>query len=229
MSTPTADALLRLWEQGQGASSPERALLLLAAAEPEPSWDALGDLPLGVRDGRLLSLRERLFGRTLTATAICPGCGERVELPLDAEALRVPEPQAREIEMGGFRFRLPNARDLLACATCADVETAERRLLDRCLLTLESPSEDDRARIGARMAEADPGADLELDLGCPACEAHWTESLDVADFLWTELQDWALRILRDVHLLAATYGWREADILALSPLRRRLYLEMAAP
>ena len=33
--------------------------------------------------------------------------------------------------------------------------------------------------------------------------------------------------LRDVHGLAAAYGWREEDVLRLSPTRRQIYLELA--
>jgi hypothetical protein len=33
-------------------------------------------------------------------------------------------------------------------------------------------------------------------------------------------------VLREVHILASAYGWREDDILAMSPARRRIYLEM---
>ena len=36
----------------------------------------------------------------------------------------------------------------------------------------------------------------------------------------------AKRLLMDVHLLARAYGWSEAEVLALSPARRRFYLEM---
>ena len=50
--------------------------------------------------------------------------------------------------------------------------------------------------------------------------------LDVAAFFWTELNAWAVRLLREIHALASAYGWREADILALSPKRRDLYLEL---
>jgi hypothetical protein len=32
--------------------------------------------------------------------------------------------------------------------------------------------------------------------------------------------------LRDVHELASAYGWRESEILALSPQRRQAYLEL---
>jgi hypothetical protein len=50
---------------------------------------------------------------------------------------------------------------------------------------------------------------------------------DVADYLWQELHAWAKDVLRSVHALAVAYGWREADVLALSPTRRRIYLELA--
>ena len=49
---------------------------------------------------------------------------------------------------------------------------------------------------------------------------------DIAGFFWAELDAWARRLLREIHTLARFYGWSEAEILALSPLRRRCYLEM---
>jgi hypothetical protein len=45
-------------------------------------------------------------------------------------------------------------------------------------------------------------------------------------FFWKEINHWANRILREVHLLASTYGWSEADILALTPTRRQWYLAL---
>ncbi len=80
--------------------------------------------------------------------------------------------------------------------------------------------------LAAGLAEADPGAELLLELLCPACGHAWDEALDVASFFWAELDVQARRLLREVHVLARAYAWREADILALSPRRRRLYLEM---
>jgi hypothetical protein len=50
---------------------------------------------------------------------------------------------------------------------------------------------------------------------------------DVVSYLWGEIEDWAERLLRDVHSLAAAYGWSERDIVGMSALRRRLYLELA--
>jgi hypothetical protein len=50
---------------------------------------------------------------------------------------------------------------------------------------------------------------------------------DIASFLWRETHGWAQGTLRDVHGLAAAYGWREEDVLRLSPTRRQIYLELA--
>lgn len=66
----------------------------------------------------------------------------------------------------------------------------------------------------------------ESSLTCPSCNHGWHALFDIVSFFWSEIQSWASRIMREVHLLASAYGWRETDILAMSPLRRRLYLEM---
>jgi hypothetical protein len=69
---------------------------------------------------------------------------------------------------------------------------------------------------------------MQLALVCPTCGSGWAVAFDIVAFFWTELQAWAQRMLRDIHTLARAYGWREADILALSPLRRQVYLELSS-
>jgi len=54
-------------------------------------------------------------------------------------------------------------------------------------------------------------------------------TFDILTYLWSEIEDWAQRLLLEVHTLALAYGWSERDILAMSPRRRRLYLEMVGP
>ena len=51
-------------------------------------------------------------------------------------------------------------------------------------------------------------------------------ALDIASFVWSEIHAWAIRLLHDVHALALAYGWREVDILTMSPWRRQAYLEL---
>ena len=71
-------------------------------------------------------------------------------------------------------------------------------------------------------------ADLVIDVACPECGEATRAELDIASYLWTELDAWARDVLLDVHLLATAYGWSEPEILALSPTRRRYYLELCA-
>lgn len=87
-------------------------------------------------------------------------------------------------------------------------------------------SETDIDAIGEQMAAADPLAEILLHFDCPACSASFEEGLDLSSFLWAEIERQALRLLRDVHTLAAAYGWSELEILALTPVRRAAYIEM---
>ncbi len=82
--------------------------------------------------------------------------------------------------------------------------------------------------IEAFLAKTDPQAETLIDLTCPACGHGWTVALDIGSFLWTRWNALAKRLLREVHVLARAYGWREPDILALSWIRRQAYLEMAS-
>jgi hypothetical protein len=44
--------------------------------------------------------------------------------------------------------------------------------------------------------------------------------------LWLEITARSQRLILEVHQLARTYGWTEAEILNLSAARRALYLKM---
>jgi hypothetical protein len=63
-------------------------------------------------------------------------------------------------------------------------------------------------------------------LRCPACKASQQVLFDIAAFFWSEIGACAKRLLREIHLLARAYCWREADILAMSAWRRECYLAM---
>ncbi|MBI0381241.1 hypothetical protein JBE27_34525, partial [Streptomyces albiflaviniger] len=83
-------------------------------------------------------------------------------------------------------------------------------------------------RLAEAAERADPAADVTLSVACPECGEATRAELDIASYLWAELDHWARDLLLDVHLLATAYGWSEPQILALSPLRRRYYLELCA-
>ena len=76
------------------------------------------------------------------------------------------------------------------------------------------------------MAAADPQAAVDMALTCPECAHQWRARFDIASFLWREVDAWARQTLVEVARLASAFGWSEGDILALTPWRRRRYLEL---
>jgi hypothetical protein len=237
---PTTAELLTAWERGLGQPPARRALALLGTACPEESPQALSLMSVGRRDACLLSLRERVFGSCLVGLVTCPGCTEPLELRLDVADVRMAGDPAEEVTVvsGGYRVRcrLPNSLDLDKPADAPGSLPSWRQLLARCVLEANrggdvcGPDElpdDVLAAVAAEMALADPQADVRLALDCPACGRRWQAAFDIARLLWAEVEALAHRVLHEVHTLASAYGWREADIIALSPSRRRAYLELA--
>ncbi|HSU13650.1 hypothetical protein [Longimicrobium sp.] len=238
LRTPAADELLALWERWDGEPPAWRGLALAAAASARP--EAAGGLTVGQRDAVLLSLRERLFGPRVVSTAACPACGERLELDFEVDDVRMDaSPSAGPIALAvdGFELavRLPTSADAADAARARGVDGARRLLLERCVVDAREGGEarapgdlpDPVVRaVAAEMVEADPQAEVRLSLTCPACGHGWEALFDIVSFLWSEIEAWGERTLREVHSLARAYGWREGDVLALTPARRRRYLEM---
>ena len=245
MRLPTAAELLNAWENGLHQGPIDRALGLLEAVYPEQSAEAHAELSIGERDARLLQVRQVLFGPRITSTTLCPRCSERLEWESEVAELCVNEGRTSitelcvEAETYRLKFRLPNSRDLAALPDGKDGSNDRRKqLLERCLKEASTP-EGEALRIEQlpeaalqamvrEMDRADPQSDLHVNLTCPACGHSWQGLFDIVSFLWAEIDNWAERTLRTVHLLARAYGWREADILAMSPTRRQIYLEMAS-
>jgi T4 bacteriophage base plate protein len=235
----SAQDILQLWETGQHQHPIDRALTLLFVAFPDKSLDELANLSIGQRDRCLLTLRELTFGSKLDGTADCPNCGERLEFAMSVADVQVESSLAAEfnvtVEEFDLQVRLPTSRDLAAIAHCTELETARSLLAQRCLHQVNRGGETLEAialppavlaQVSDRLAERDPQAEIWLDFSCPNCQHNWKLLFDIVTFFWTELSAQAKRLMREVHTLARFYGWREADILAMSSVRRQAYLEM---
>ncbi|NJN85848.1 MAG: phage baseplate protein [Leptolyngbyaceae cyanobacterium SL_7_1] len=242
MQCLSADQILQVWELGQTQHPIDRALTLLGFALPDRSRQALSRLSIGQRDALLLRLRQRMFGEAMESFAVCPSCGESLEFTLKATELRLVEPSLAEppayewsIADYTLTVTLPTSQDLAAVVDCSDLATAQATLTQRCIqqvscagVAIAPHSLPDAVlqQLAQQMADSDPQAELGLDLTCPACQSDWQVVFDIATFFWTELSVQAKRLLREVHRLARSYGWREADILAMSAMRRQFYLDL---
>lgn len=226
-------ALLALWEQALPLAGPAREALL---ARHES-----GDAPATVGAQRLLllgRLGDELGGRAALRSR-CPACGEEAGFAVDLRALAsqltADDGRVHELVHGTWTvaFRLPAPADLVQAA---GVDDFVAWLLDRCVL---QASRDGHAQPAAALPEElqhalsdamdalDPAAHLAFALGCPSCGHAWSASFDAAGALWSRVQGGAERLLVDIDTLARRHGWTEAEILALSPARRRAYLQLA--
>ncbi len=199
-------------------------------------------LSIGERDSQLMRLRESTFGPDIVGAVTCPRCSGELELNFALASIAARSDASFDAHMNlsgnGYhlRFRVPNSLDLAAIADCMDLATGRRALLERCLLSAEhdgKPLGADQlpAEIQAEMSEcvanADPGADIQIAISCAECGQAWRQPFDILAFFWSEIEAWSQRILNEVHVLASRYGWSEAEILSLSPWRRQFYLEIA--
>jgi hypothetical protein len=236
--------LLDAWDCGHSLSADAWALWLLRAAGAggaEPAG-ALLQWPVGRRDRALLRLRSLTFGTRVMGLVECPCCGSAAEFDVAADALFVsgpagddPAPVRLDIDGLSVTCRPVTAGDLLAINGCGDLDSATTCLVERCVraerqdgtcVAVRDLPEAALDEVTAQLEQVDPQADVRLALQCPACGHAWQVMFDIVTFFWRELGAWGARQLRDVHELASAYGWSEAQILSLSPARRRRYLGM---
>lgn len=219
--------LLGLWEAAVGQGGRRRA----AALVPDEGGT------LGARNLALLALRNALFDRRWPFASRCPECAETCEFEVDARAFAeelgrlTPERPAGIIEWEGraIAARPFTAGDLEAVARCPDRRTAARALIGLAVegMETESLSDEEVEIVGDRLEALDPAAAVAFDLGCPTCGTRWSAALDIAEALWSEVQRASERVLTEIDALARAYGWTEAEVLALSPLRRAAYIQLS--
>ncbi|SFF76341.1 hypothetical protein SAMN05518801_101334 [Novosphingobium sp. CF614] len=230
--------LLALWEAGTNP------LTLLSAARVESGDTPLAALPLGARDAALIEVQRGLFGPAIETTVPCPACGETAEVVLDAGDLlasaRAPDRGATlpRVSMAGWEIeaRPADSRDMATIAGLGDVDEAARALTSRLVTSCRHHGREADpatlpaeviAALGNALEAADPLAAIAVEIACPGCGGPIAALLDPAHHLARSVAAEAHRLLGEVATLARFYGWREADILALSPMRRGAYLELA--
>ena len=225
--TLNAATLLTAWEQAAAQPPVGRGSILLAAAYPDRAADAWANSPLGLRDSALLRLYEGIFGSTLETTGHCPVCQERLEVrfrPADITApYASPDVIEQEIQGVPVRFRAPSQADVAAALAAAD---GRQVLIERCVEAAHALPAAVIDEAVAAMAALDPQADVQVAVSCPGCGSEREFGFDIAAYVWSELEDWAHRMMEEIHILARAYHWREQDILEMSAHRRRMYLDL---
>ena len=174
-------------------------------------------------------------------TATCTGC--RVPFDFQIHFSRLPVkaasadyPFARvETSRGVARWRVPTGADQKALASVTDHQQAVSILAARCLVEVRghdpAPPADqwvaglsaaDLARVEASLEETAPEVATAVRATCPECDQESLVAIDP----YLVLRSRHDLIDQEIHTIASTYHWREADILALPRQRRRRYLHL---
>ena len=229
-SLPPADFLLRPLDGHSealiAADRPGMATLLLERLLVGGDGKAadVSALPLAVHERLLASLYTLEYGETVSCQATCGACAEPFQFRFALPALLASQDEAAA-EAGlpgedgcwetpsGARLRPPDLRDAGAGAP----EDLISRIADRPV-----PAEELDA-VAAFLEKASPILSIDLDAACPGCGASQSVAFDLARFLVRALAAERPFLIREVHLIAARYGWSHGEIMALPRIDRRAF------
>ncbi|HEV8579145.1 MAG TPA: hypothetical protein VGX68_08680 [Thermoanaerobaculia bacterium] len=221
-----------LAEAVSAPSMPAAVTAALAAALAEvggepSSPEVVRELAVGDRQFLVRQLSAHLGRDRVWLTAVCQACGERFDFEVPQTELPVKEagagypyaeagtPRAR------LRLRVPTGADQEAVADLPD-DRAVRALFERCLLSGVAAEDEDLAAAEAALEAAAPEVALAALAACPACGAQSEIAVDPYLVLAASPEE----LFVEVHRLASSYHWSEAEILALPRARRQLYLRL---
>jgi hypothetical protein len=189
-------------------------------------------LGLAQRDWLLIELRSRSFGSRIKGEVLCPRCGSAEEIEFAASDLPIQPPADNR----PLVIHLPSGRDTrlrrlaagdheqFAATPGLDGAAQMALALGRSLVSLQgeldSLEDEDRKALEQALASSVP-EELRIDIDCHGCGQQLAARFGACAFFLGELREHSKTLIDDVHTLARTYHWSEADVLRL-PLRRRL-------
>jgi hypothetical protein len=191
------------------------------------------------RTQALLGVARACGISSVAALASCDraGCGERIELEFELESFaRTAEPGAFAWKDAGqcVNLRLPTGDDQRRWADALPVDDPGLPAWIGAQLVRDvdgTPLEEGwqlpeswLPGVEAALADQDPATDLRVGGACTSCGAGFSAEIDLEALLLGRLARLQQDLLLDVHLLARSYHWSEAQILALPAWRRAYYL-----
>lgn len=215
----------------EAAGSPTAVAISLAERLAGPGdW---GALPVTDFEVLMLAIRARAMGEEISLGLTCPNCGAAAEISfatgdfLAGLAPRTPPAVTPDPErpgwnrLGAAAFRLPTAHDQAAVSGRLDAALA---MAERCL-DPPRPGAALRGRVERAMAAMAPEVSRPAVGACPDCGAAVEAPIHVTRLVVAELTREAGALYDDIALIAETYHWSEADILAMPRRRRQAYTE----
>jgi hypothetical protein len=175
----------------------------------------------------------KYFGDLVEGAVSCRDCGEPFEVSFSLRNLLVnlevgagrnvggPDEDGIYTLSDGRRFRLPTASDLQSVLGL-ETAAAAGALLDRCMIAGDAMA--NQPLLQNAMDEVGPVLDIDLDAACPKCGASESVRFDMQAHLLRVLAYEKRFLVREIHLIAVTYGWGYEEILSLTREDRRAFV-----
>jgi len=181
-----------------------------------------------------MEIRKLLFGRNFYSLANCPECSATVEWEMNYADFtsHYPEREFNEVltcQSGGFtlQYHLPRENDVSGDSKNQILKNCiDRATRDKKMISINEVPPKILEKLEADMEANSPLSSSMINLTCPECAHQWAVHFSVFEFLWSELDQWARRLLHDISTLAANYGWSEQELLNMNPVRRSYYLSV---
>ena len=196
-----------------------------------------GELCIADRRLLMLQIARRSAGDTFWINPACRYCRERFDVEVSRSELPTKPagatfPFADVVVRGDpIRVRVPNGSDQVRIADL-DEDAAKAALLRRCVTTMAGDppeetffqrlSDEDITAFETALDDVAPDLGTFMEVICPSCAKAQVVEFDPYQF--GVIGDDSL--YHEVHTLACTYHWNEADILSLSRERRHIYLRL---
>ena len=201
--------LLSVTGAAERAAGGDAQALLRALMGPDADALTLGD-----RDRLLAELHGDLYGWNVLADTRCTGCGAGFEMRFSLRALmeaRQPDGSAPSgvVTVGDAQLRLPAVGDLAA---------SPEALVAKLTVAGDPPP---LVEAEAALEAADPAIEVDLSGTCPDCGVAQPVPFSMRGFFGAALARDLRFLMREVHLLARSYGWSLDSILSLTRAERQ--------
>jgi hypothetical protein len=175
----------------------------------------------------------KYFGEQVEGVVSCRDCGESFEVSFSLRNLLANlEVAAKRNVVGpdedgiytlsdGRRFRLPTASDQQSVLEL-QTDAAAGALLEQCMVAGDPM--DNPQLVQKAMEAVGPVLDLDLDAVCPECGASESVRFDMQAHLLRVLAHEKRFLVREIHLIAVTYGWSYGEVLSLTREDRRAFV-----
>lgn len=179
------------------------------------------------RDRILVQVYLDVYGPVVDTTVTCRECGEKFDLDFRLDELAahcepVEPVEAPPWSISGVQFRPLTGVDELAVLGDADIAAS---LLRRVAVAPEADVDVAGARddVAAALARLTPPISAPIGATCPECGVQHELEFDLQRYLLTRLLGERAQLLHSVHLIATTYHWSRAEIVALGRRERHHY------